>query len=122
MGRVLTGVIILGGALTYLLGGWAWLSGQVVWASQFQQVVGDFNCQFADLKRTQLEGQLADADFRISSASSKKILSSEEAQDLARLKVQRDQIQRRLNALPDCYAAPPGPQQRQQPGQAPYRR
>ncbi len=106
MGKVVSGVVVLGAALTYLLGGWAALSSQVVWASQFNQVVGEFNCQFADIKRTQLEGQLADADFRVSSYSAKKALSPDEARDLSNLKIYRDRKQRELNSLPDCQPSP----------------
>ena len=111
MGKVLTGIAALGLALTYMLGGWAWLSGQVVWAGQFNQVVGEFNCQFADIKRTQLEGQLADADFRISTYSAKKALSPDEARDLSNLKIYRDRKQRELTGLPDCSAPGRFPQQ-----------
>lgn len=117
MSRLLTGVIIVGGALTYLLGGWGWLSSKVVWADQFNQVVGDFNCQFADIKRTQLEGQLADADFRISTYSTKKALSPEDVKDLSNLKIYRDRKERELTALPDCQPGARFPQQQQFPPQ-----
>lgn len=101
--KVATWIGVVGGAVAVLYGGGSWLAGKVVWASQFEQTVSDFNCQFATINRTQLEGQAADVVYRISTYTSKKALTPDEARDLAALHVRRDAIQRRLDALgTDC--------------------
>ncbi len=111
VGKMLGGVVLLGAALTYLLGGWSWAANKVVWSrdddevvweSRLQQVAGGIDCQFAELNRNTLEGQAADTQFKINTLTAKKGLAAEEARELAALNVRLGTINRRLGALAEC--------------------
>lgn len=102
----------IGAAVAMIYGAYIWGSDKIVWAEQFDQVVAGIDCQFADLKRTQLEGQAADTQFRINQLSGRKAMSSDDARDLAALNVRLSNIHNQLNRLPDCSRS--APQQQQQ--------
>jgi hypothetical protein len=103
LGKVGTIIGGIGAGIVALYTGGSWIGNQVVWAAQFNQTVADFNCQFSRITRTQLEGQAADTDYRISTYQQKKVLTPDEARDLSTFHVRKDAIQRQLNSLgADC--------------------
>jgi len=110
------GFVKVGAAVAMIYAAYLWGSDKIVWAEQFEQYVAGNECQFADIKRTQLEGQAADTQFRINQMSGRKALTPDDARDLASLNVRLSNIQNQINRLPDCSA------QRQQQQQQPLRR
>jgi hypothetical protein len=105
------GIVKIGVAVAMIYSLYLWGSGKIVWADELTQLVADFTCQFADIKRTQLEGQAADTQFRINQLSGRKALTPDEARDIALLNVRLSSIQNQINKLPDCSR---GSQQQQQ--------
>jgi len=105
-----TGVKI-GAAIAMLYGAYVWGADKIVWAEDFQLVMTDVSCQFADLKRTQLEGQAADVQFKISQLTGRKAMTPDDARDLAALNVRFNNIQNQINRLPDCSQQRPQQQQ-----------
>lgn len=92
-------VITIGAAIGVLYTGGVWMAGKVVWAAQYEQTVADQNCRFDRLERTQLEGQLADAGYRISSFQSRKQLTPDDARELATLHVREEIVKQRLKEI-----------------------
>lgn len=96
------GFVKVGVAVAMVYSLYLWGSGKIVWAEEFAQYVMDNTCQFADIKRTQLEGQAADTQFRINQMSGRKALTPDEARDIASLNVRLSNINNQINRLPDC--------------------
>lgn len=92
-------IISVGAALATLYGGWVWGSQQIVWAVDFKAAQEQSECRFDRLERVGLEGQMADAIYRIGQHTQKKLLTPEEAKDLAVLNVRKERIQQQMTAL-----------------------
>lgn len=96
-------VAAVGAAVVVLYSGWVWGAQQIVWASEFKAAQEQNQCRFDRLERVGLEGQMADVIYRIGQYTQKKLITPEEAKDLAVLNVRKDNIQRQLNELgADC--------------------
>ena len=89
----------IGAAVAVLYAGWTWCAGQIVWAVDFRAAQEATECRFDKLERVNLEGQLADVTYRISQYTQRRLLTPDEARELAGLRVRQESVQRQITDL-----------------------
>jgi hypothetical protein len=86
-------------AIAALYFGGSWLSGQVVWASDYRQSQQQINCRLDAFERSSLEGQVIDLKIRVSTLQQKKAITADDARDMALLTTRLDALNKRLGSL-----------------------
>lgn len=86
-------------AVVALYLGGSWISEQVVWAGEYKRGQVQINCRLDSFERSNLEGQVIDTKIRISGLQKKRVLTPDDAKDLALLSTRLDALNKRLGSL-----------------------